>query len=143
MSSEPSLGLLLEINSAERETLLSHFDSLDTKAGLVLGFAGVLIAVTKEIESLTAAGSIAAAGFAAVAAVSAFWPRQFPSLDPGRLGEYATSELGFTQLTVLDTMEVMITRTQSVLALKARRLKVALLSLLIGVVLGAVSLISG
>lgn len=39
-----SLDLLIEINQAEREAQLAHFESLDTKAGLVLGFAGVLIA---------------------------------------------------------------------------------------------------
>lgn len=48
MASDSSLDLLLDINKSEREALLSHFDSLDTKAGLVLGFAGVLIAVARE-----------------------------------------------------------------------------------------------
>jgi hypothetical protein len=43
MAARPSLDLLIEINQSERDAQLSHFDSLDTKAGLVLGFAGVLI----------------------------------------------------------------------------------------------------
>jgi hypothetical protein len=43
MAARSSLDLLIEINQSERDAQLSHFDSLDTKAGLVLGFAGVLI----------------------------------------------------------------------------------------------------
>lgn len=93
---------------------MSHFDSLDTKAGLVLGFAGVLIAVAQETDSIFGVLSIVAAAAAAVAAVAAFWPRDYPTLDPSRLGDYAVSELVFTQLTVLDTMEVMIEQTHSV-----------------------------
>jgi hypothetical protein len=43
MAAGSSLNLLIEINQSERDAQLSHFDSLDTRAGLVLGFAGVLI----------------------------------------------------------------------------------------------------
>jgi hypothetical protein len=143
MGSDSSLELLVEINRSERIAQLSHFDSLDTKAGLVLGFAGVLIAVARDTDSWAGITSIVFAGLAAAAAVAAFWPRQFPSIDPIRLGDYAASELVFTQLTVLDTMEIMITNTNSVLSVKARRLKTALACLLIGAVLGAVSLIDG
>lgn len=141
MASDSSLDLLVGINQSERNAQLSHFDSLDTKAGLVLGFAGVLIAVARDADSIFGILSIAAAAAAAVAAVAAFWPRDYPTLDPSRLGDYAVSELVFTQLTVLDTLEVMIERTHSVLAVKARRLKVALSSLLIGAILGGINLI--
>lgn len=141
MASDSSLDFLVGINQSERNAQLSHFDSLDTKAGLVLGFAGVLIAVAQETDSIFGVLSIVAAAAAAVAAVAAFWPRDYPTLDPSRLGDYAVSELVFTQLTVLDTMEVMIEQTHSVLAVKARRLKVALSSLLIGAILGGINLI--
>jgi hypothetical protein len=43
MSSEPllpSLDLLLDQVARERETMNSHAESLDTKAGVVLGFSG-------------------------------------------------------------------------------------------------------
>ena len=43
MAARSSLDLLIEINQSERDAQLSHLDSLDTKAGLALGFAGVLI----------------------------------------------------------------------------------------------------
>lgn len=141
MASDSSLDLLVGINQSERIAQLSHFDSLDTKAGLVLGFAGVLTAITREADSILEVLAIVAAAVAAVAAVGAFWPREYQSLDPARLGDYAASELVFTQLTVLDTMEVMIGDTNSVLAVKARRLKVALSSLLIGIILAGINLI--
>jgi hypothetical protein len=52
MSAEPpeppwqrSLDVILEEVRVEREAQLQHFDSLDAKAGIVLGFAGALVAL--------------------------------------------------------------------------------------------------
>jgi len=39
----PSLAILLAQVAAERETMNAHAESLDSKAGVVLGFAGVLV----------------------------------------------------------------------------------------------------
>ena len=39
----PSLSLIVEQVATERETMNAHAESLDTKAGVVLGFAGVLV----------------------------------------------------------------------------------------------------
>lgn len=138
-----SLDLLIEINQSEREAQLAHFDSLDTKAGLVLGFAGVLIALGNGSGSPSGVGSTILAAMAALASVASFWPRNFPSIDPTRLGDYAVSELAFTQLTVLDTLEVMLVETAEKLELKARRLKWALVNLTAGAVLAAVDLLLG
>ncbi len=143
MTSDSSVDLLLQVSMAERNIQLSHFDSLDTKAGLVLGFAGVLTALVPDANSVLGIVSIGLAGLAAISAVAAFWPRHFPAIDPVRLGDYAASELGFTQLTLLDTMEVMITRTNDLLSTKASRLKVALASLSGSAVFGAINLIGG
>ena len=112
-----------------------------TKAGLVLGFAGVLIALGNDSASLPGFVSIVAAALAAATAVTAFWPRGFPSIDPRRLGEYAVSDIAFTKLTVLDTLEVMLVETGRVLDSKSRRLKLALVSLTAAAVLTAVELI--
>jgi hypothetical protein len=143
MARNSSLELLIEINQSEREAQLSHFDSLDTKSGLVLGFAGVLIALGNGTGTLAGTGSTAFAAIAALAAVSSFWPRRFPSVDPTRLGEYAVSELSFTQLTILDTFELMLVETTQRLETKARRLKLALLSLSTAAVLAALDLVFG
>jgi hypothetical protein len=39
----PSLAILLAQVAAERETMNAHAESLDSKTGVVLGFAGVLV----------------------------------------------------------------------------------------------------
>lgn len=75
MTGRSSLDLLLEINQLERQAQLSHFDSLDTKAGLVLGFSGVLIALGNDAASILGIASILVAALAAGWAVAAFWPR--------------------------------------------------------------------
>jgi hypothetical protein len=76
MAARSSLDLLIEINQSERNAQLSHFDSLDTKAGLVLGFAGVLIGLGNQ--SWLGLPSVLLAVLAAGMAVGAFWPRRFP-----------------------------------------------------------------
>jgi hypothetical protein len=86
----------------------------------------MLIALGNGSGSLIGPGAIALAALFATTAVASFWPRRFPSLDPTRLGDYAVSELAFTQLTVLDTFEVMIRQTSRMLEAKSRRLKWAL-----------------
>jgi len=141
MNDRSSLEVLLTTNQSERHTYLAHFDSLDTKAGIALGSAGVLIALEGGSQSVLSVFSILSAAVAAVAAVGAFWPREFPSIDPTRLGHYAASELAFTQLTLLDTLEVMLIQTRSVLRQKSLRLKVALISLTASAVLTAADLI--
>lgn len=65
-----------------------------------------------------------------------------PSIRPAWV-DYAVSELAFTQLTVLDTLEVMLVETAEKLELKARRLKWALVNLTAGAVLAAVDLLLG
>ena len=39
----PSMQMIAAQVATERETMKSHAESLDTKAGVVLGFAGVLV----------------------------------------------------------------------------------------------------
>ncbi len=141
MAARSSLDLLIEINQAERGAHLSHFESLDTKAGLVLGFAGVLIGLGNR--TWLGIASVLLAVLAACTSVGSFWPRRFPSFDPNRLGDYAASELPFTQLTILDTLEVMLDESGRMLQVKSRRLKGALISLTASVVLAAVELMIG
>jgi hypothetical protein len=58
------------------------------------------------------------------------------------LGDYAVSELAFTQLTVLDTFEIMMLQASRMLEVKSSRLKVALVCLTAGAVMAAVDLIT-
>lgn len=125
----PSLTLLLDLSQGEREKQLAHFDALDAKAGIVLGFAGVLIALISAIGGVWKLGALIAAFMAAGSSLAAFWPRDYPVLLPNALRSYLTSEEAFTRLTVLDTLGTMIDATSELLRHKARRLRTALASL--------------
>lgn len=91
MADQPSIEVLLEISRSEQDAQLSDFDSLDTKSGLVLGFAGVLIALVNGSGSFMGLIAVLLAALSAVAADSSFWPREFPSIDTTRLGDYAAT----------------------------------------------------
>jgi hypothetical protein len=113
MERMPSLQLILETYERERDRDLSHFDSVDTKAGVVLGFAGV----------------VAAIAFTAILAVAAFWPRKLPALEPSRLRDYVVAEERITRLVLVDTYQVMLNEARVVLGTKSRRLKYAMVLL--------------
>jgi hypothetical protein len=134
----PSLDLLLQTVMAERDKQLAHFDALDTKAGVLLAFDGVLLAFQRSIRAeFQVPGTVLAAASAGLA-LWAFWPRKFPALDPADLRKYLTYETEQTRLMLHDTIGVMITRGALVLGQKAFRLKLALVGLLLAAVtLGA------
>lgn len=125
----PSLELLLGLVQAERDKQLGHFDALDSKAGIVLGFAGLLITLTPDASTIFRAGAVLAAAASAALALWSFWPRRFPVLEPSPLRRYLHAEEAFTQLTVLDTMEDFVNEGSAVLEGKARRLRWALIAL--------------
>ncbi|MGH2556254.1 MAG: hypothetical protein ACRDHO_11120, partial [Actinomycetota bacterium] len=123
------------------EHQLKHFDGLDNKAGIVLGFAGVLVAVADGIEPLTIAARIAAVG-AAVLSLWAFLPRRYPVLDTRKLRErYLRADPGFTKLHLLDTQIRMEEEASTLLDRKASRLKLAVSSLSVGVLLVAAGIL--
>lgn len=127
----PSLELVHQLIAAERGKQLAHFDSLDNKAGIVLGFSGLLIAVSPDVDSPYRIVGIVLAAAAAAAAVLAFWLRKFPVLDPTRLGDYIAADEAFTQRKVTDTLESMVNEASDVLKRKSIALRVALAALLL------------
>jgi hypothetical protein len=54
----PSLDLVASRVDVQLEHPLSHFDGLDNKAGIALGFAGVVVAIADGSEPLAIAGRI-------------------------------------------------------------------------------------
>jgi hypothetical protein len=73
----PSLDLVLDEARSEREAQLVHFEALDAKAGVVLGFAGALVALAPQrADPLIVMGRLLAV-VSGLAALSSFWPRQF------------------------------------------------------------------
>lgn len=125
-----SLEILSAEVQAEREAQARHFDGLDSKAGVALGFAGVLVALSTA--SGTSFGALAAlvALLAAVFAFSAYAPRAYPVLDVRTICDrYLNSAEGFTRLHLLDTKIDMIQELAEILREKALRLRIGLVLL--------------
>lgn len=122
----PSLPLLLSVMDKELEKCQTHFESLDTKAGIVLAFDGVLIPLTFTVgapyRAISICLSLASAGFALVA----YLPRRFPVLEPGRLRTYLVHEEIRTQLQLHDTLMEMIRQARVMMKKKSRMLAIAL-----------------
>ncbi len=119
----------LETYERERDRDLSHFDSVDAKAGVVLGFAGVVAAIAFNAAQLFRRFSFLLGLSAAILAVAAFWPRKLPALEPGRLRDYLVAEERITRLVLVDTYQEMLDKARLVLGTKSRRLKYAMVLL--------------
>lgn len=140
-SPPPSLRILLERVVSERETMNAHAESLDAKAGVILGFAGVLVALGATAQATIATDGIFQAGlvFAAIAAGLAAWvvlPRRYPVLEvfPLRQELLMASE-SETQLQLLDTQIQMITEVSKLVRSKGSRIRLSVISLAIAAVL--------
>jgi hypothetical protein len=130
----PSLNLLLQVTMQERDKQLAHFDALDTKAGVLLAFDGVLIAVSRGIRFAFLLPGVILTSVSAVLALAAFWPRKFPALDPWVLRQFLTYETEDTGLKLHDTIARAVTQGGRLLHLKARNLKLALMLLLLAAI---------
>lgn len=125
----PSLPLLLEVMEKERDKCQTHFESLDTKAGIILAFDGVLIPLTFNIEFAFRAASISLSLTSAAFALAAYRPREFPVFNPDRLRTYIVHETTRTQLFLHDTSMEMINQARALLKKKARMLGFSLILL--------------
>lgn len=140
----PSLDTLLEIVRDERSKQIGHFDALDNKAGIALGFSGLLITLAPDVPLTILAPALATAATAAVFALLAFWPRPHATLQPTPLRKYLAAGDRFTRLRLYDTIEVLVNSISDDLATKARRLKRSLIALAVAAALLAVGiLVSG
>jgi hypothetical protein len=133
-----SLDLLLEEVRIERDLQLRHFDALDAKAGIVLGFAGALVALNSSPGSvLVGAGRFFGVG-SGLAALTTFWPRRYWNIDLASFRDrYLAAEPGFAKLRLLDTQIEMARLGTAVLDQKATRLKIAMGALSVAVLLTA------
>jgi cytochrome c biogenesis protein CcdA len=138
----PSLKILLDQVASERATVSARADSLDTRAGVVLGFAGVLVGLGATASSMaifTNGYFQAGLGVAVVAALSAafaFVPRNSPVLDmrPAR-DRYLTADESVTELILLDTQIEVIKTAAELVKQKGRRLQVSVVCLAIAAIL--------
>src|SRR5207247_5385782 len=122
----------------EREAQLRELDAIDSKAGIVLGFAGALAALApfhyRTIVDVGRAVSIASA----LLALAAFWPYRFPvlELEPLRAG-YLGADPRFTGVHLLDTRIAILNETRELLNPKLRRLRAAVIALVAATLLVA------
>jgi hypothetical protein len=132
----PSLQLLYDLAGEEQRALVGPFQSLDTKAGIVLAFAGVLVTLSGGVRSvLTDLGRVAAA-LSGLLALLTFLPRRPPRVDVARIRDaHLRSEESFTRLHVLDTRLALLDRGAAILKSKARRLGYGFAALTVAVVL--------
>jgi hypothetical protein len=118
-----SLDVISEEVRVERETQQRYFDGLDAKAGILLGFAGILIALARGDGPVILAARLVAAT-SGVLALAAFWPRDYWVTNLRRLREkYLSSEPDFTRLHLLDTHTGMAETLRPILLRKARLIK--------------------
>jgi hypothetical protein len=125
------LSIIAAQVASERETANAHAESLDTKAGVVLGFTGVLVALGATAQSPISANVIFQIGLgvavaAAVFAAWAFFPRRYPVLELRRLRDnYLTSPDSETQLVLLDTQIEMVQEAIDLVKNKGLRIRLA------------------
>ena len=105
VSAWPSLSILAEEARAEIAAQERRAEALDSKAGVLLGFAGVLVGLTVDkLHGVLGHIATAVAGVAAVLAAAAVVPRSYPTLSLRRLRErYLMAEEEFTRQRLLDT----------------------------------------
>ena len=100
----PSLELISDRVTEERRAIAAHADALDTKAGIVLGFAGAFVALTVDVSGWPSRGAQLLAAVAALLAMGAFVPRATPVVGIGPLRDkYLTAEERLTRRVLLDT----------------------------------------
>jgi hypothetical protein len=133
----PSLSLLSQQVSEELAAQERRADGLDTKAGILLGFAGVVVGVTVDkLHGIIATVGTSLAALAALVAVLAFTPRLFPTLALRQLRDsYLTRDEDFTRLRLLDTQIAMYQRTERLLTWKGRLVTLAAVVLGVAVLL--------
>lgn len=145
MPSLPSLELVASEVAAELTAQERRGDALDSKAGILLGFAGVIVGLAgQRLSGPVSDAGIAVGALAAIAAGAAFLPRSFPALDPARLREsYLRADVEFTRLRLLDTQVAMHGYTQRLLGRKAKLVTAAALLLGLAVILTVAGAILG
>jgi hypothetical protein len=114
--------------ASERETMNAHAESLDTKAGVVLGFAGVLVGLgaTAQLPVSDELAFQIGLGVGVVAALMAAWaflPRQYPVIEVGALRSLLTAAEEDTKLELLDTQIDMVRQAAALVKRKGRRVQ--------------------
>lgn len=118
-----------------------HLEGLDAKAGVLLGFAGILVVVAPETGVIWLLAARALGVVSATCSLCAFFPRDYPLVDLRTFRrEYLSAEPSFTRLALLDTHLGMLDHTVTLTDRKARWLKSSVASLVVAILLGCAGL---
>ena len=131
----PSYDLIARRVDAEHDAHIRHADALDSKGGIVLGFAGAVAAISSSHVTAARVPGLVLAILAAMGALAAIVPRRFPTWELTDLRKYLRADPELTQLVVLDTTILMIQQLKSTLEWKSKTLKFAVVVLTLAIVL--------
>jgi hypothetical protein len=135
-----SLDVILEEVRIERGAQLQHFDALDGKAGIVLGFSAAVAALAPSHHLVVGLGRLVVV-LGALTALWTFLPRVFQLTNVYSLREkYLAAHPDFTKLNLLDAQISMMKSAKDLLEAKAFRLKLAMGFLALGVILVSVGI---
>jgi hypothetical protein len=133
----PSLELVADEVRSERDAQIRHPDAVDAQAGIVLGFAGAVAALTaSDLDGARTPGLVAAV-LSALACLLVLVPRQFPTWELQDLRRYLRADREFTRLRTVDTGILMVQQLKTVVARKALALQAAVVLLAAAVTLTA------
>jgi hypothetical protein len=135
-----SLDVITAQVASERQTMNAHAESLDTKAGVVLGFAGVLVGLGATAQTVVSSDptfkiGLGVAVAAALLAALAFLPRKYPVVEVLRLRDFLTASEDETKLTLLDVQIDMVVEAATLVRQKGQRVKTAVALLAIAAAL--------
>ena len=127
MSQESSLSLILETIIGERSARSALLETIDARAGVLLGFAAALAALAPEDVGLFVEFGRVAAVLGGIAALATFWPREYGSVDVDSLSDFATAEHVFTGRSLVDAQKEIVLGMTELLVKKIQRLRVGML----------------
>lgn len=140
----PSLALIAARVTEERRFIAAHADALDTKAGILLGFAGAFVALTTGAPGWSSQAAQGSAAAAALLAMVAFVPRPTGVLHVGPLRDkYLAAEERLTKRVLLDTEIELREELRALIHAKARLVTLSLGLLALAVVLAFLGSILG
>ena len=115
----------------------SHAESLDSKAGVVLGFVGVLVGLGATAQPAVSGRGVFQTGLAfavlaAVVAALSFLPRRYSVLQVARLRQSnLTAPTQETKLELLDTEIVMVEKAATLVRQKGLGVRISVVCLAI------------
>lgn len=120
---------------------LRHLERQDAQAGVLLGFAGLFVALAPESQSLWLAAARFVAVVAAVGALLTFLARTYEVIDLAGLREMASTDPALARLVLLDTHIVLVERARHWTDHKARQLTLTTCALFVAIALAVVGLV--